>query len=222
MPYIYLITNDINQKQYIGKTTHETIQQRWKEHIADYKRSRCEKRPLYNAMNKYGVEHFSIQEVEFVPWGQDLEEREQYWINYYDTYHNGYNATLGGDGSSYLELPEQEICDYYLVPHTLKEVCNKFGHDIDSIKKILQKNNIPIRSLSENHLIVKSYPVAKIDKNTNEIIEIYPSVHDAELANGNTHHIADVIKGTRQTCKGFKWKKLENCQMNQTSVLEPT
>lgn len=57
MAYIYIIKNDINNKVYIGKTR-LSIQQRFKEHIWDSRRKRCEKRPLYNAMNKYGLEHF--------------------------------------------------------------------------------------------------------------------------------------------------------------------
>ena len=60
MPYIYKITNTINNKVYIGKTV-ASIEERWKEHCHDYKRHRCEKRPLYAAMRKYGVEHFQIE-----------------------------------------------------------------------------------------------------------------------------------------------------------------
>lgn len=63
MSYIYVITNDVNGKQYVGKTN-GTIEKRFKEHIKDSKRERCEKRPLYNAINKYGIEHFSIKQLE--------------------------------------------------------------------------------------------------------------------------------------------------------------
>ena len=63
MPYIYKITNKINNKVYIGKTL-GTIENRWKSHIRDSKRTHCEKRPLYSAFEKYGVENFIIEEVE--------------------------------------------------------------------------------------------------------------------------------------------------------------
>ena len=63
MSYIYVITNDINNKQYVGKTNFN-INKRFQEHINDSKRTRYEKRPLYNAMNKYGIEHFSIKQLE--------------------------------------------------------------------------------------------------------------------------------------------------------------
>ena len=45
MAYIYLITNKINGKQYVGKTEN-TIDERWREHCNDYQREHCEKRPL--------------------------------------------------------------------------------------------------------------------------------------------------------------------------------
>ena len=54
MAFIYIITNDVNGKQYVGKTN-RNIDKRFREHISDSKKKRCEKRPLYNAMNKYGI-----------------------------------------------------------------------------------------------------------------------------------------------------------------------
>lgn len=50
-------------------------------------------------MQKYGIEHFTIELIEET---DNPEEREQFWIQYYDSYHNGYNATLGGDGKKFL------------------------------------------------------------------------------------------------------------------------
>jgi len=61
MPYIYVITNDVNEKQYVGKTL-ETIDKRFKQHIRDRNRDEYRNRPLYRAMNKYGVDHFTVSE----------------------------------------------------------------------------------------------------------------------------------------------------------------
>lgn len=49
---------------YIGKTEHINPYDRWKEHLSDRKRRRCEKRPLYSALNKYGVENFTFEVID--------------------------------------------------------------------------------------------------------------------------------------------------------------
>ena len=142
MAFIYKITNKVNQKSYIGKTM-KTIQERWNYHIVDSKRERCSDRPLYKAMNKYGINNFVIEEVEQC---SDIivNEREQYWIQYFDTYNNGYNATLGGDGSHYLDY--DYIVETYLSGHTKEETANICNCNVDSVTTILKERNIPIKS----------------------------------------------------------------------------
>lgn len=92
MNYIYKITNIINGKLYIGKTG-KTIEERFQDHKRASKAPYVN-RPLYDAMNKYGYEYFIIEEVECCKNDKEASIREMYWIAYYDTYRNGYNATL--------------------------------------------------------------------------------------------------------------------------------
>lgn len=63
MGYIYCITNLINNKRYIGKTTKDP-KERFKEHCIDSYKKRCNKRPLYDSMNKYGIENFKLEILE--------------------------------------------------------------------------------------------------------------------------------------------------------------
>lgn len=112
MSYIYIIRNTINQKVYIGKTN-LSLEKRFNEHIKDSKKEKYEKRPLYNAMNKYGADKFSIHLIEET---NNPEEREIYWIREYDSYKNGYNATLGGDSRRRL--------DYDLIVSTYNNLGN--------------------------------------------------------------------------------------------------
>ena len=61
MPYIYKIVNNLNQKIYIGKTN-RSIEERFKEHIR--KANQNIDRPLYRAIRKYGIENFTINQIE--------------------------------------------------------------------------------------------------------------------------------------------------------------
>lgn len=89
---IYLITNKINGKQYVGQTARD-MWTRFEEHCKPSNTTY-----LGKAIQKYGYLNFTLEEIERVPL-EKLDEREIYWIQYYNTYKNGYNQTLGGDGS---------------------------------------------------------------------------------------------------------------------------
>jgi len=138
MAYIYCITNQINQKKYVGKST-SCIEQRWAEHCRDARKERCEKRPLYNAIQKYGVESFQIELL-----GKyseiDLDFYENYWICELDTYKNGYNATLGGDGAILFDY--KLIVDTYNQTKCTRRTSEIIGCCLDTIRKVLTLYNI--------------------------------------------------------------------------------
>ena len=95
--YIYKITNNFNDKIYIGQTARD-IDTRFAEHCSE---TRGHSR-LHNAIQKYGWRNFKIEEVEKVPLSK-LDEREIYWIKYYDSANKekGYNITKGGNNASF-------------------------------------------------------------------------------------------------------------------------
>ena len=91
---IYKITNKINGNSYIGQSIH--IEKRIKEHKLKYNWEREKNKTLYQAFQKYGIENFSFEIIEECE-PDILDNREQFWIDYYDTYKNGYNMTCGGE-----------------------------------------------------------------------------------------------------------------------------
>lgn len=50
---------------------------------------------IVKAIKKYGKENFIIELIEEVR-TEDLDNREKYWISYYNSYEEGYNCTKGG------------------------------------------------------------------------------------------------------------------------------
>lgn len=142
MGYIYCITNLINEKKYVGKTTY-SITKRFQEHCRDSKKERCERRPLYDAMNKYGIENFVVEELIECP-NDELDSYKKMYIEKLQTYgHNGYNATKGGDGSILFDY--DKIIETYALGGTMTECAAKMHCSVDTVKKVLTINNIPIR-----------------------------------------------------------------------------
>ena len=155
MGYIYCITNLINSKRYVGKTT-TTINKRFIEHCQDSQRERCEQRPLYRAMNKYGIENFKIEELEYVEDDSLLSDKEIYWIRELETFGSkGYNATKGGDGS--ILYDHKEIIELYSMGYSTTQVSEKIGCDSSLVARVLKANGIKSRSTSKQ---IQQYDLA--------------------------------------------------------------
>ena len=214
MAYIYQIINDINQKIYVGKTEF-SIKKRFKEHCKDAFRERNEKRPLYLAMQKYGVEHFHIELIEET---NNPEEREIYWIEKLGSFKNGYNATMGGDGKKYLDY-DLVIATYREIG-VIKDVAKKLNISPDSVSFILHQNNEPINSCQD--IQTKKYgKVVNMYSLKGEYLQTFPSVGAAArymVENNLTgckhttikQHITEVCTGRRQTAAKYKWKFQNN------------
>lgn len=144
MGYIYKIYNNINNKVYIGQTT-TTLENRFKEHKkAAMNNISCS---LYNAMRKYGDNNFYIQEIEKCI-EFDLNDREKYWIEYFDSYKNGYNDTIGGDGRK--KYNYKEIADKYQELKSAKLTKDFFNCSYQVVQRACAEYNIKILSSGES------------------------------------------------------------------------
>ena len=207
--FIYKITNCINQKTYIGKTT-TSLEERWRQHQQDANKEHMQNRPLYKAIKKYGIENFSIELVEECD-VSILSDREIYWIETYHSFSNGYNATLGGDGKI--------LFDYNLIEDLLKqglptsEICNIVKCCPDTVRKVSKLSNIPLTVVNSFYLSKKA--VEQYNKN-GEYIQSFDSYASAakwlqeqeivKNCSGVRSHIGEVCNGKRKTAYGYIWK----------------
>lgn len=112
--YIYFITNNETGEKYVGKTTN--IKRRKNEHFNKLKINRHINKKMQNSWNKYGEKAFAFDFIEFdISSEQELNEKEIYYIKKYDSFNNGYNLTLGGDGGNTRgKLSFEDYCFIYI------------------------------------------------------------------------------------------------------------
>lgn len=94
---IYLITNIINTKIYIGQSLHPI--KRWQQHKLQANQQGLSYH-LYNSMNKYGIDNFSFKVIDFAFTQSQADCIEFNLIEFYNTRNPqiGYNKKTGGQG----------------------------------------------------------------------------------------------------------------------------
>lgn len=215
---IYCIKNRLNQKCYIGQAV--DIYERWKRHKKLY--DMC---AIHRAIQKYGINNFDFSIIELCPC-ELLDEKEIYWINYYNSYQNGYNETSGG------HRPTHTICDR---PIEMYDLEGNYVKDFSSMASAARELNCSIslinavihlrrptakgyqfKAKNDDTIQIKPFikkksgPVGKAviqyDLNNN-IINEYISISEAARQTGlHSQNISGVCRGIKHTCGGYKWK----------------
>ena len=144
--FIYKITNTINGKFYIGQTI-QNVKERFYQHCATKCSKAVSNMAIHRAIKKYGKSNFTVEVIEEID-SANLNDRERYWIRYYDSYNNGYNSTEGGqDGIKlFKNLDTESIVREYKSGKSLREIGRLFNVDKQTIKDLLVRNNINLRT----------------------------------------------------------------------------
>lgn len=106
---IYKITNQINQKVYIGLTTC-SLEYRWSRHLI-CGRDINNNKPLYRAMRKHGVNNFTIEQIDQAEDLKQLGILERKYIKEFNSrnINKGYNLTAGGESNQYDGNPASKV-----------------------------------------------------------------------------------------------------------------
>ena len=146
---IYKITNKLNSKVYIGQTI-QTLRNRWYRHCAKNCTSQAERNmEIKRAILKYGKENFTVEAIEECD-SKKLDDREKFYIRYFDSYHNGYNSTEGGQhGAKPLQTSEEtqkEVIELYKSGFSLRDIGKEYTIDKATVKGILKAYKISLRT----------------------------------------------------------------------------
>lgn len=154
---IYKITNLVSGKIYIGQSIQ--IEKRWEQHKKTIRFLEQDKwyNKIYLDMYFFGIENFSFEVVEECTI-EELNEKEEYWIKYYNSQEDGYNVTSGGNCTGKLSS-----CD-------VKEIIDLLSDDkimIDKIAEMYNVSDTTIRSINRGDEFYNSeleYPIRPYSK----------------------------------------------------------
>lgn len=218
---IYKITNLLNNKSYIGKSI--DILERWKQHIEV---SQCNKKEsyydLYCDFRKYGINNFSFTILEMCDKGI-LQEKEQYYIQKYNSYENGYNQIQAKDitktdRETHLEKIREAINLLENTQLNFKNIADITGlsygivNNINICKSWTSEHNYKsnIRKESNNYISIQQGSLNHQSKLTEEdVIEI---IKKLKYTDENYKEIARQFNVAVETIKGInyckRWKHL--------------
>lgn len=201
---IYLIENKINGNKYVGQTV-MSLNKRWLAHIQESKT--FSERPLYRAMNKYGLDNFNVKVLEETT-EDKLSDREIYWIEHFNSYNRGYNATTGGESNKNIR----------------EDVRDKISESMSNVSRSdewVSNVSIGLRNKLERGekwgFFLTKNPGGKHAKRkvqgtnieTGEVIEFDSITEAAIKLKGKTGNISRAIK-EGFTAYSYKWKRLDD------------
>lgn len=231
---IYKITNMINNKIYIGQS--KDIQRRWQQHRTESFNVNCRAYDVifYRAIRKYGIDNFKFEIIEECPEAK-LNEREKYWIKFYNTYikndnSNGYNMTEGGENTSKeLEYDIELIQKLWLEGKSHQEIMEAIHCNHSTLTRYLDYLGIDASERRKRSNLYKTKRVYQYDLDGN-YIKSFLSVSEAarilqqQGINAYTSSISYACNSKLQSAYGYIWsydkisavkKKVRHTKVNQ-------
>lgn len=208
---VYKHTNKINNKCYIGITSQDPVQ-RWGNNGNKY----THHTKFWPAIQKYGWNNFTHEVLYTGLTKEEACQKEQELIKFYDSYNNGYNASLGGEsGSNGCNKEPQNR-------QKIKEGMKKF---LQENPEALQRRINQLLSANQENRVnkIKEYyadlsPEERYERQRKrfkkvqciETGEIFESVKKAAIwCNRDPGSVTHCLKGDTKTCAGYHWRYIE-------------
>lgn len=205
---IYKLENQVTHEIYIGQSIH--IESRFQQHKRTALNNERKGNKLYDALRK-DLDNFTFEIIEeCCP--EKLNEREIYWVAYYDSFHNGLNSNQGGLGKIYnndiifiLWDEGKSVGEIVKILKCSPTTVNNYlqGYSNYSCKESNRRGGIQAfltASASENERIIYQFSL------NGDLLKSYPSIKAAEReTNIDENSIRKVIQKERNSAGGFLW-----------------
>lgn len=225
---IYVHINKLNGKAYVGQTV-QTLQKRWGRG-SSYSTCPC----FYKAIQKYGWDNFEHKILECGLDDAELNEREKYWIEKYNSIQNGYNIQEGGSIQHLTEEHKEKIKLSNIKTLGKQVICLNTGIIYDSITSAKkdtgaehisaccsgkiktagkdENGNALLWKYVEDYTGNEEVIITKQKRTKTKVLCLetnieYNSAKDAERDTGiDSGSIGRVCNGKRKSAGGYHWK----------------
>lgn len=228
MGIIYKVTNQENGKIYIGQTI-QTLNERKNKH---YYKARQEEYTTHfiNALRKYPEEVFIWEIIDEAETQEALDEKEKYWIAYYNSVEEGYNTKDGGQTIVVTDKFLEQCGSYPFYAFDLKgnklgeflnqrEFSRQYGVGKGDIYRMLHnqtyycngvicidKETFTEKRLQEciKHAQMKTTPFIARNIETGEVFGPFTNKTECKKILGlKSNHISEVLEKKRKTQEGY-------------------
>lgn len=192
--YIYKATSKTSGKVYIGQSC-QSLEKRMSQHLHRAMSNYDPTNHFHNAIRKYGFPDFEFEVIEDNIVDSDtLDERERYWIEYYNSYYDGYNSTFGGESG--LRRDDKIIEALFHEGYTTKEICEITGYNRGTIYDSYKTLNLTEANLERKNENIRDRCSEKVEQYTldGEYIRTFSSATEAGEKLGNQSAISSVCR----------------------------
>ena len=205
MHSIYKITNLITGKSYVGFTSREPSI-RWSKHKTAAVRGQDGQ--LYDAIRKHGLDAFVFEVIETdIVDKQEALDQEVYYIDRFNTFKEGYNATLGGTGG--------DMSEYETYRTAIKEWHSKQSPDFYAKRGMLGKTHTEESKEAQSLARKKHWDSMSIEErasrgdkvsgqNNGMYGKVPPNATRVEFDGTEYDSIADASRKTGKSCRFIK------------------
>lgn len=188
-----------NGKSYVGVTRQSNLNRRW---MSGHGYASC---PLFNnAIQKYGWDSFKHEILEDQVPIENINEKEKYWIHFYQSNNRDFGYNIEDGGHSYRSFSEEtrKKISEAIKGKSKSELCKQKLRELNLGKHLSDETK---KKVAESHY----KPVYQLDKNGNIINEFDSIFMAAQYINRDNSSISKCCKGKQKTCGGYMWKYKE-------------
>lgn len=192
---IYRFQNQITLESYVGQSI--CLEERYNRHRRDWLNGTTD---FYEGIQEWGWDNFSYEVLELCK-KDELNEKEIYWIAYYDSFRNGYNETKGGSNRWTVNI--DKIIELYHNGYTPKQIKEELQIGLSTVYKYLSCDAEFIKNKNKSSADFYVYQY-NLD---GSFIRSWPSRKAVQRnLNINATAIGKVITGERVSAGQFLWR----------------